>query len=577
MASHYLTGQARDLKVDDTGALIVTGGGGGGGGSSDATAANQRSEISQLISIANYTAALVSRTPTLVGDDVPVVVHGADWLTNTQLRATAIATNVTNNDWLTNAQLRLNPVTVTMPSFPGVTDTQLRAAPVPVTVTGSTSLTDTQLRSAPVDVAIPSFSGVTDAQIRAAPVAVTVGTWSGLTDTQLRATSVSTTESAPTWLTDTELRHSPVPVQVTSPTGLTDIQLRASPVPVSGTVTSVVSNFPTPTGLTDIQLRASPVPVSGTITSVVSNFPTPTGLTNTELRSTPVPVSVSNFPVDLSAAESTQQLMLGRAEMLDLAPTVSGTAVNTSLFTFDFGSLGSIYRGIQTLYLNLSGTWVGTVSFQCSSDSVNWRPLAGVDSGYASPGISSTATTGIYMLPVCARYIRASVTSYVSGTIITSLQGSNRPLPAFAKAVVTVSNQLSTAGVASTALIGDVGMSYRPGAANSAAGFVLISAASTNATIIKASAGRLVGWHFTNSSATTVYVKLGNVATLPVPGTTLMTFIIPVPANSTVSASHPGGVGFTTGIGLWTTTLPASSDTTAPAAASTVVGNIMYA
>jgi len=102
------------------------------------------------------------------------------------------------------------------------------------------------------------------------------------------------------------------------------------------------------------------------------------------------------------------------------------------------------------------------------------------------------------------------------------------------------------------------------------------SITSTNATIIKASAGRIYGWSLTNTSATYKYVKLYNLATLPVPGVTLVLDIIAIPPNDNVSFNVGTGMYFSLGIGLAITDGPDDTDTTA-VAANNVIGTLLFA
>ena len=97
----------------------------------------------------------------------------------------------------------------------------------------------------------------------------------------------------------------------------------------------------------------------------------------------------------------------------------------------------------------------------------------------------------------------------------------------------------------------------------------LMSAASTNATNVKGSAGA-VGFIFAaNLNAAVRYLKLYNKATAPTVGTDTPIATLPIPA-ATVGAGFvipiPGGVAFTNGISYALTTGYADSDTGAVAA-----------
>jgi hypothetical protein len=104
----------------------------------------------------------------------------------------------------------------------------------------------------------------------------------------------------------------------------------------------------------------------------------------------------------------------------------------------------------------------------------------------------------------------------------------------------------------------------------------IISAATTNATIAKASAGQVYAWSFTNIHATSWrYVKLYNKATAPVPGTDVPVITVGIPPASTVEKTFESGVIFATGIGFSVVGGIADLDATAVGAAEVAV-NLFY-
>jgi len=93
-----------------------------------------------------------------------------------------------------------------------------------------------------------------------------------------------------------------------------------------------------------------------------------------------------------------------------------------------------------------------------------------------------------------------------------------------------------------------------------------ISAASTNATSVKASAGVLYGLIAFNLNAAVRYLKLYNKASAPTVGTDTPVMTVPVPASATGAGfvlPIPPGVDFTTGIAFALTTGSADADTAA--------------
>jgi len=80
--------------------------------------------------------------------------------------------------------------------------------------------------------------------------------------------------------------------------------------------------------------------------------------------------------------------------------------------------------------------------------------------------------------------------------------------------------------------------------------FHALSAASNNATSVKASAGQLYGVTISNTNAAARFFKLYNKASAPAPATdnALIVLTVQIPANSIVSLAFPEGMAFSTGI-----------------------------
>lgn len=105
-------------------------------------------------------------------------------------------------------------------------------------------------------------------------------------------------------------------------------------------------------------------------------------------------------------------------------------------------------------------------------------------------------------------------------------------------------------------------------------GFRLVSAASTNATSLKASAGTLYFLYAVNLNAAVRYLKFYNKASAPTVGTDTPVATFPIPASTTGAGFVlPLGPGFdfNTGIAYATTTGIADSDTAAVAANEIIV------
>jgi hypothetical protein len=106
------------------------------------------------------------------------------------------------------------------------------------------------------------------------------------------------------------------------------------------------------------------------------------------------------------------------------------------------------------------------------------------------------------------------------------------------------------------------------------------AAATINATVVKASAGRLFKVKGYNAKAAVVYLKFWNKTTTPAPAsdTALIVFSFPLKASEQFDIDlTPLGFAFSTGIGYTLSTGSANADVTALVAADIVGLNVMYA
>lgn len=128
---------------------------------------------------------------------------------------------------------------------------------------------------------------------------------------------------------------------------------------------------------------------------------------------------------------------------------------------------------------------------------------------------------------------------------------------------------------AGTNTIGNV--STVPAATGGCSVTKVISAASTNATSVKASAGQVYGWYATNVNAAARYLKLYNKASSPTVGTDTPVMTIAIPGNTAGAGGaveFSNGIAFGTGIALAITTGVADANTGAVAADEIVINLI---
>ena len=104
----------------------------------------------------------------------------------------------------------------------------------------------------------------------------------------------------------------------------------------------------------------------------------------------------------------------------------------------------------------------------------------------------------------------------------------------------------------------------------------LLSAATTNATLVKSSAGNLYGIWVSNTSASTRWLKLYNMSTAPTVGSSVPVMTIAIPAGFCGDLNvGTHGISFATGISLAITGAYTDADTTAIAAGDVCL-NILY-
>lgn len=126
--------------------------------------------------------------------------------------------------------------------------------------------------------------------------------------------------------------------------------------------------------------------------------------------------------------------------------------------------------------------------------------------------------------------------------------------------------------------VGDVAdVTYSPATSSggssgeSATPFKLISAASTNSTLVSTGPHDLTGYYIANLTTATRYVKLYDKATAPTVGTDVPKWTLPIPAGAAANMQFTDGLEFVLGLGLALTTGVADNDSGAVGANEVVV------
>jgi hypothetical protein len=163
-----------------------------------------------------------------------------------------------------------------------------------------------------------------------------------------------------------------------------------------------------------------------------------------------------------------------------------------------------------------------------------------------------------------------TLAGYVDGleALFTTLNGYADGLEALlAAATPTGANLIGRAVADASAATGGIALTARLPSA----------AASTNATLVKGSAGRVYCLTGKNNAAYDVFLVLyDSAASPPVPGTTTIRRKVCCPAGQAFVYDFPVGLTFATGIGYAFTKLVADADTTVLVAADITAFNLDY-
>lgn len=244
----------------------------------------------------------------------------------------------------------------------------------------------------------------------------------------------------------------------------------------------------------------------------------------------------------------------------------AATALNTAV------TIATINLNTVTVTMsNTSTMTAGALTFEVSPDSgVTWFPIAmaridsfTVETSYLLSTIANRAwTTSIDAFTNFRVRLSTTIAGTGTATVLVAAQlFAIEPIITVGQSVAA-SLQTTATLAAGTNLVGKVNLTTQ--ATGGATSFTLISTASTNSTLVKASAGTLYMLTATNNSATVAFLKMYNKATAPTVGTDVPVLTYLLPANGGVMVPVPStGVSFSTGIGFALTGLATTADTTA--------------
>jgi hypothetical protein len=259
--------------------------------------------------------------------------------------------------------------------------------------------------------------------------------------------------------------------------------------------------------------------------------------------------------------------------------TISSGVINTpvieiNLLTnkvsgwFDVGEYHSATFQIQTG----AGITAGELTFEQTND-ITRSPagnllqvfdLTAINANPVTSLVLAADTTRMFAAAITANYVRVRVsTAVVGGNVSTSAVFSQQP---FSNTTLNMP------------LAADVGLQARATTGGvSTVGRLLSSAATTNATSLKASAGRLFKIRGLNNAASIRYLKLYNKASAPTVGTDVPVITIPLRASADFDIDlGVYGYFFSTGIAYAITGAVADADATAIVAGDILALNIWY-
>lgn len=211
---------------------------------------------------------------------------------------------------------------------------------------------------------------------------------------------------------------------------------------------------------------------------------------------------------------------------------------NTGTATMAAGTF--IFEGSIDSTDGIDGTWFGIQAARTNANTIDLTAALTLAAGVSQAYAWEASVNAV-------RWIRIRCTIAATASTIptwTVIRGSyaTEPIPALQTHAVTGSGNFSTA----------------PGAATT---LNAVSAATTNATLIKSTAGNLMELTVFNPTAALVYVKLYNKTSAPTVGTDVPIATIPVPVNGLVNmAFGSNGKRFGTGISYAITAGPLATD-----------------
>lgn len=239
--------------------------------------------------------------------------------------------------------------------------------------------------------------------------------------------------------------------------------------------------------------------------------------------------------------------------------------------------------GDSSFAILIAGTWTGTLQFERSLDAgASYTVIGAFSAGTSFIVATATANGAFHGNASSATNIRVRSTAAWTGTASVKLLAGagvgtitvGNPLRLFDR-VSGVEHSIKAASTPAAATDTAFVVSLSPNSPvtlGTPTAFTLSSAATTNATSVKTTAGTAFQIVASNVGAAAAFLKLFNLATAPTVGTSVPVLTVPIPASGVVSVPFGAlGMRFGTGIAFDITNLVADADATVIAAAQVKV------
>lgn len=205
--------------------------------------------------------------------------------------------------------------------------------------------------------------------------------------------------------------------------------------------------------------------------------------------------------------------------------------------------------------IQVSGTYTGQLTVQGTVDGINWVNISTINDIYTGLPVSaiSSGSTGIWKVNIAGlASIRVTALAPITGNAVINIYES-------------ISNGATALEFISTLQGSQLS---------------LVTAATTNATSVKAASGNLFELTVSNPTATAAYVKLYDKATAPVVGTDVPVATLAIPATAAGVGEKQFVFGllgkrFVNGIAIAVTGAAAATDTSVAVAGVQITGTYL--